>query len=127
MKNGSDLFYFHFFCKNKIMNILKKTEPPVFEIITRIPFDTSENLALVITSENSKKIQTITANAVLLPNENYLLTLESFPEGKTDEKFSYSLLVENTKVLLSLGRLMILAQNEDVQNYSKKENTKFYT
>lgn len=108
------------------MDILKINTEPKFEIVPRIYFDTVEVLEIVLTSEKNGSAQTVDASAIILPNENYLLLLSQFPSGKENEKFSYGLFEKTSKKLLSLGRLMILAENESVQNYSKKENTKFY-
>jgi len=108
------------------MNVIKKNKDPYFEIVPRLSYDISEELEITLTSENNGRSQTILATSSELPNENYLIELSSFPEGKTGEKFSYSISVKATHKLLSLGKLIILSENEDVQNFSAKENTKFY-
>lgn len=105
------------------MNIIKINSLPIFEIVPRRNLDIL-TLTIQLTSEIKNTIQTINCEATLLPNENYSLQLDTFPIGKVNEKFSYNLL--NGTEILSLGKLMIVSENEIIQDYSKKTVNKFY-
>lgn len=107
------------------MNILRKNTIPKFEIIPRENLNVSGEFTVNIISEFSQKKQTISATVILLENENYLIEMTSFPIGKEGEKFSYTILDANTKIV-SLGKFIIVSEFESIQDYSKKKNTKFY-
>ena len=62
----------------------------------------------------------------MLDNENYKVTFLEFPIGKINEKFKKKKKEEITNDLVLIGQLMIVDENEVVQDYSKKTNTKFY-
>lgn len=107
------------------MNILKINTSPIFEICPRIELNVNDAHTIVLKSEFTQAIQTISASVLLLQNENYLLTLQSFPTGKAGEKFSYT--IQNlANEIVSLGKLMIVSEFENIQDYSKKSNNKFY-
>ena len=72
----------------------------------------------------SQRKEDILATISLLPNENYKITLASFPVGKIGDKISYTLLEDDEVVLL--GKILITSQTENIQDYSKKTNNKFY-
>ena len=72
---------------------------------------------------NQRK-EDIFATISLLPNENYQVTLASFHAGKIGDKISYTLLQDDEVVLL--GKILIASQTENIQDYSKKTNNKFY-
>lgn len=103
------------------MDILKKNTIPTFQIVSRTILDTSQPLSVEITSEFTQLKQTISASIALLENQNYQLTLSEFPTGKLYEKLSYK--IEN----VCLGKMIIVSENEDIQNYAKKPNDKYYS
>lgn len=107
------------------MNILRKNTIPKFEIVPREKLNVSDEFTVNTIGEFSQKKQTILATVILLLNENYLIEMASFPVGKEGEKFSYTILDPNTKIV-SLGKFMIVSEFETIQDYSKKQNTKFY-
>ena len=72
----------------------------------------------------SQRKEDILATISLLPNENYQITLASFPVGKIGDKISYTLLQDNEVVLL--GKILITTETENIQDYSKQTNNKFY-
>lgn len=109
------------------MNVLKINTTPKFQIVPRENLDVSRVLKLEIKSEFSQSLQEINATVELLENENYLLTLESFPSGSQDEKFSYTIFDLLTNNIVSLGKFLIVAENADIQNYSNKETNIFYS
>lgn len=102
------------------MNILKKNTTPSFEIVPRIAMLEATPYDVELINQFSQSKQTITATATRLPNENYLLTLSEFPEGKTYDKFSFKI------TNICLGTLMIVSELEDIQNYESKTNQKYY-
>lgn len=110
--------YFHF------MDILKKNTSPSFQIVPRKKLDASKVFKFKLKNEMSQNSQEILANISLLPNENYQITLVSFPLGKIGDKISYTLL-QDTEVVL-LGKMLITNETENIQDYSKKTNNKFY-
>ena len=108
------------------MNILKQNTSPVLFIIPR-----NNNfgvfLKLQLVNEMNQKTQNVlTASISKLPNENISITLVSFPTGKVGDKFSYTLLDDVTNEIVCLGKLMIVSENENIQDYEKKSNNKFY-
>ncbi len=105
------------------MNILKLNTSPSFQIVPRRKL-TSQNLTIELVKEGSQTSQTINATATLLPNENYTLLLASFPNGKVNDKFSFTIL-ESTEIVC-LGKLMIVSQTEIIQDYAKKTTSKYY-
>lgn len=109
------------------MNILKKNTTPSFEIVPREALDTLSEYKIVLISEykNTPK-QEKNLTIQLLSNENYLITLQSFPQGKINEKFSYSIVENLSNKIVSLGKLMIVDENENIQDYTKQSNNKFY-
>lgn len=106
------------------MDILKKNTIPSFEIVPRKKLTISSIFNLELKNEMSQKKEVIFATISLLPNENYHLTLDSFPAGKIGDKLSYTLFQDNEVVLL--GKILIASENQDIQDYSKKTNNKFY-
>jgi len=105
------------------MDILKLNTSPTFKFIPRYELSVSE-LSIKLINELNQKTQTILCTVSILPNENYNITLATFPTGKANDKFSYTLL--NGLEIVSLGKLMIVSENENVQDYSKKTVNKFY-
>ena len=103
------------------MNILKINTPPIFQFIPRKEFEGSVTIKLI--SETKGSTQTINCTTNLLPNENYNIHLSTFPSGKANETFSFTIL--NGNEVLCLGKLMIVSETEIVQNHSKKTN-KYY-
>lgn len=106
------------------MDILKKNTSPTFQIVPRKVLDFSKVFNFQLKNEMSQKVQDILATISLLPNENYQITLASFPAGKIGDKIAYTLLQDNEVVLL--GKILITTETENVQDYSKQTNNKFY-
>jgi hypothetical protein len=106
------------------MDILKKNTIPSFEIVPRKTLTISSIFNLELKNEMNQKKEVIFATISLLPNENYQITLDSFPAGKIGDKLSYTLFQDNEAVLL--GKILIASENQDIQDYSKKTNNKFY-
>jgi len=106
------------------MDILKKTTSPEFEIVPRRVLDISKVFTFQLKNEMNQKTQNILAGVVFLSNENYKITMQSFPTSKIGDKFSYSLLEDDEVVLL--GKILIVGADENIQDYSKKTNNKFY-
>ncbi len=109
------------------MNVLKLNTTPAFEVVPRYNLDTNQVLKIDLVKESNQTTQTIlTTSVVLLQNENYLITLASFPTGIANDKFSYILSENISGTVVSFGKLMIVDENEIVQDYSKKSVNKFY-
>ena len=72
----------------------------------------------------TQKTQDILADVVFLSNENYKATMQSFPTSKIGDKFSY-ILLEGTDIVL-MGKILIVGATENIQDYSKSSNNKFY-
>ena len=98
------------------MNVLKINTEPSFEIVPRRKLDVTKTYTVIF-----DETQTISATVTLLPNENYKLLLASFPTG---EKISYKIL-DGTEII-SLGMAIIVSENENIQDYEKSSNQKFY-
>lgn len=109
------------------MDVLKKNTSPTFEIVPRKVLDVSNVFKIKLINEFTKVAQDILATSVsLLANENYQITLASFPTGKIGEKLSYKIVDNISNEVLSLGKILIVSQTENIQDYSKKLNSKFY-
>lgn len=106
------------------MDILKKNTSPSFQIVPRKALDTSKFFKFKLKNEMSQRSQDIIATVSLLQNENYQITLATFPIGKIGDKISYTLL-QDTEVIL-LGKILITTEAENIQDYSKQTNNKFY-
>ena len=106
------------------MDILKKNTSPSFQIVPRKVLEDSKVFTFQLKNEMSQRKEDILATISLLPNENYQITLASFPTGKIGDKISYTLLQDDEVVLL--GKILIASQTENIQDYSKKTNNKFY-
>lgn len=109
------------------MDILRINTSPIFEIVPRKKLDVLRVLKLALISEYSENTQNILCSVTLISNENYVLSLNSFPASTADEKFSYTLLDNITNEVVLMGRLMIISENETVQDYAQKTNTKYYS
>jgi hypothetical protein len=108
------------------MDILKKNTTPAFQIVPRKTLNVTDVFRIEIRNESTDIIQNILCSISLLPNENYLLLLSSFPIGNFNDKFSYSLYIDPTDELVLMGKAIILSASEDVQNYSTKTNYNYY-
>ena len=108
------------------MNIIRKNTIPSFQIVPRKDLNIIDVFKIELKNESSQKKQIIICAVDLLPNENFTLSLETFPTGKIGDKFSYSLLDNSTSELVLMGKLMIVSQFEDIQNYSNKLNNQYY-
>ena len=106
------------------MDIIKKNTIATFEIVPRFLPDTECEVFLV--NENTREKETLTCLTDKLPNENYFLTFTTFPKGKIGHKIAYTIIDEETNEITVMGKMMIVDENEDIQNYLKKTNTKFY-
>lgn len=106
------------------MDILKKNTSPSFQIVPRKILDSSKVFKFTLKNEMSQKSQDILATIYLLQNENYQITLNTFPTGKIGDKISYTLF-QDTEVIL-LGKILITTETENIQDYSKQTNNKFY-
>ena len=106
------------------MDILKKNTSPTFQIVPRKVLNYSKIFKFQLKNEMSQRKEDILATISLLPNENYQITLASFPVGKIGDKISYTLLQDNEVVLL--GKILITTETENIQDYSKQTNNKFY-
>lgn len=107
------------------MEILKQNTTPTFEIVPRKKLDLTASFKIILVSENTQSTQEIVATVSILPNKNYNITLSSFPTGKIREKFSYTIF--QSQEVVSLGKIIILSQNESVQDFTTKTNNKFYS
>lgn len=108
------------------MNIIKKNTTPAFEIVPRKKLNVSLLYKFLLVSEFTQVASEVLASVELLDNENYLITMQSFPTGKINEKLSYTIVETLSNEVVSLGKLMIVSENENIQDYTKKENTKYY-
>lgn len=106
------------------MDILKKTTSPEFEIVPRRALDVSHVFKFQLKNEMTQKTQEILADVVFLANENYKTTMRSFPTSKIGDKFSYTILDDEEIVLM--GKILVVGATENIQDYSKKSNNKFY-
>ena len=106
------------------MDIIKKNTSPSFQIVPRKVLDLSKVFKFQLKNEMSQKMQDILAAISLLQNENYQITLATFPTGKIGDKISYTLLEDDEVVLL--GKILITTETENIQDYSKQTNNKFY-
>jgi len=108
------------------MDILKLTTSPAFEIVPRKNLDVLRTFKFKLINEFTKVTQDVLASITILPNENYQVTLVSFPTGKAGDKISYTIVDNLTNEVISLGKLMIVSASENIQNYSKISTAKFY-
>lgn len=107
------------------MHILRKNTTPAFEIVPRKVLDVSKAFFFNLKNEYTTETQTIESSIVLLPNENYTITMSEFPTGKINEKISFELKEETTNEIVLIGQIMTVDENEVVQDYSKKTNLKY--
>ncbi len=107
------------------MHILRKNTTPAFEIVPRKVLDVSKAYFFNLKSEYTNETQIVESSVVLLSNENYTITMSEFPTGKINEKISFELKEEITNEIVLIGQIMIVDENEVVQDYSKKTNTKY--
>jgi hypothetical protein len=108
------------------MDILKKNTTPAFQFVPRKKLLIVDVFKLELRNESTNALQTIICTIANLANENYTLTLATFPTGRLGAKFSYALLNNATNELVLLGRLIIVAENQSVQDYTNKTNNNFY-
>lgn len=106
------------------MHILRENTGPIFEIVPRKTLS-DITYFMFLKSEYTQEVQTIECTKELLPNENYNITLASFPLGKANEKMSFEL-KDALNEVICIGQLMIVSEFADVQNYTRVSNTKFY-
>lgn len=106
------------------MFILKKNNTASFEIVPRKFL--SGTYFLTLKSEFTQAIEVVECTVTLLANKNYTLNLATFPISKVNEKFSVEL-KDNLNEVVLRGQLMVVDENEDIQNYTKQKNTKYYT
>lgn len=107
------------------MHILRKNTTPTFEIVPRKVLDILKAYFFHLKNEYTNENQIVKSSVELLSNENYTITMSEFPTGKINEKISFELKEETTKEIVLIGQLMIVDENEVVQDFSKKTNTKY--
>lgn len=107
------------------MHILRKNTNPIFEIVPRKKLDVSKAYFFNLKNEYTNEVQEIESSIELLSNENYNITMSSFPIGNINEKISFELKEETTNEIVLIGQIMIVDENEVVQDYSKKTNLKY--
>jgi hypothetical protein len=108
------------------MDILRKNTIPSFQIVPRFNLSVSGVFRIELRNENTQKKQNIICSISKLQNENFNLFLDTFPTGKIGDKFSYSLFNNASNELVLMGKLIIVSENQDVQNYSNKLNNQYY-
>jgi hypothetical protein len=108
------------------MNILRLNTTPVFQIVPRKTLTVTDTFKIVLRNESNNKQETILCTITLLANENYNLTLSTFPIGGLNAKFSFTLFNNVTNVTLLLGKLMIISETQSIQDYSNKTNNNYY-
>ena len=108
------------------MDILRKNTPAIFQIVPRKTLDQNLNYTIKIKNETANKTQEISLIVSLLPNENYKVTLDSFPNGKIGEKLAYEIIESVSNEVVYLGKMFIVSETESVQDYTKQNNNKFY-
>jgi hypothetical protein len=108
------------------MDILRKNTIPVFQIVPRKDLNLSDIFRIELHDENTKASQNILCTITFLANENYNLTLATFPLGKLGAKLSYALFNNGTNELVLLGKLIIVSETQSIQDYTNKTNNNFY-
>ena len=109
------------------MNIIKINTIPSFIIVPRKKIDISRAFKFSTINEMTQDIQDIDVEWIeILPNENYLVIMHTFPNGNAGHKFSYKIIDILLNETISIGKFMIVSENEIVQDYSKKSTNKFY-
>jgi len=106
------------------MHILRDNTIPTFEIVPRKALS-DVTYFLNLKNEYTQEVQVIECTKELLPNENYNITLATFPVGNVNEKMSFEL-KDALNEVFCIGQLMIVSEFADVQNYTKVSNTKYY-
>lgn len=107
------------------MHILRKNTTPAFEIVPRKVLGISKAYFFHLKNEYTTETQIVESSVELLSNENYTITMSEFPTGKINEKITFELKEETTNEIVLIGQIMIVDENEVVQDYSKKTNTKY--
>lgn len=108
------------------MDIIRINTLPSFEIVPRYYLNLLSTFKITLTNEFSKEAQDINCSVSLLENENYQLVLSSFPIGKNGDKLSYIIIDISTNETISLGKIMIVLENENIQDYSNKNINNIY-
>jgi hypothetical protein len=107
------------------MDILNKNTSPIFTIVPRKKIFYGDILKIKLVNEMSSISQDIfISHFRILENENIIITLASFPTGKINDKFSYQIINDDTNEIVCMGKLIIVSENENIQDYSKKLNNK---
>ncbi len=106
------------------MNILKVNTAPSFEIVPRTNINLSNTFRIELENNFTNETQSIQINSLtLLPNENYTIVLASFPVANLDAKFSYTIKENIANNVICIGKLMVVSENENVQDY---KNNKYF-
>ena len=108
------------------MDILKRNLAVVIEVVPRVEINTALAFTMTLKNEATQATQTRACTFVLLANENYNLTLNSFPTGNDYSKFSYIVKQNTNSEVVLRGKLMIVSETEDLQNYNRSQTNKFY-
>ena len=102
------------------MIVLKIDTPPTFEIVPRRNLDVNKNYSAVIEDEFTHEMQVIPATIEKKTNENYNITLATFPTG---EKLAYE--IKDSDEVVSMGKMLIINPTQTIQDY-EKNNQKYY-
>ena len=106
------------------MNILKINTPASFEIVPRTKINISDSYRIELVNDFNDETQSISINSLtLLPNENYTIILSSFPVSVAGDKFSYFIKENVLNKIICVGKLMVVSENENIQEYS---NNKYF-
>jgi hypothetical protein len=81
---------------------------------------------MTLKNEDKQSTQTRSCIFALLPNENYNLTLNSFPTSSEGSKFSYTVKKNSNNEVVLMGRLMVVGETQSIQDYTKTSINKFY-
>jgi len=109
------------------MDVIKKDTPPIIILVPRIDLDVSEVLKFRFTNEfSTAKLIILSSTITALDNGTYSVLLEELPDVKIGDKFSYTVVINDTGEVVSLGKLIILAEDESIQDYTKASTNKFY-
>jgi len=108
------------------MDIIKRDTALVIEVVPRVLIDTGAAFTMTLKNEDKQTSQTRACTFTLLANENYNLTLNSIPTGADYSKFSYIVKNNASNEVVLRGKLMIVSENEDLQNYNRTQTNRFY-
>lgn len=109
------------------MNILREDLAPLLYIIPRYKLAEDIVLKFVFINEGTGEVEEILSNSTLLiSNETTEVELLKIPDGKAGDKFSYIATDNATNTIVSLGKAMVVSENEDIQDYSRNATNNLY-